>query len=106
MSSLLTDPDNGGAFGAALRWAFGRSWRTTIAAWGALAATLISAVAAMSDAPHPIVKWAPIVGQFLMAAGLMITKDARVTGLDRPPPASPPPPGPMLVPDAAPPKDP
>lgn len=84
MTSFAFDPDNGGAIGRTLRWIFGRSWRTSVLGLIAFVSTIITAAAAMQDAPSPVVKWAPLAAQALTALAVMITKDARIHGEDRP----------------------
>lgn len=81
---VLLDPDNGGAVGRFLRWAFGRSWRTTVLGLLSLSSTFLMAVSATQDAPGPVARWAPVLAQGLTAAAVMLTKDAKISGVDRP----------------------
>ena len=77
------DPD--GALDRLMRWAFGRSWRTGLAGFAVLGNTVVVAVnVAVPGTVPPI---AVAVGAALAGAatgiGLMLAKDARVSGLPK-----------------------
>jgi hypothetical protein len=77
--------DDGGAVGRALTHVFGRSYRTTIAG---VCATIAGGIVAVGTAlpgfvPHQAVVIAAALAPIFGGAGLLVSKDARVSGLPK-----------------------
>lgn len=81
--SVLVPGSDEGLLIAFLRKWLGRSWKTSLAGWASLAGTMITAIATVVESPG-VLKWAPIAVQGLMSLGIMLSKDANVSGANRP----------------------
>jgi hypothetical protein len=69
--------DDGGAVGRFLSRIFGRSYRTTIAG----VVTVLAQGVALAPGMHPdVAHWAQVLAGLASGAGLLIAKDARVSG--------------------------
>lgn len=77
--------DDGGIVGGFFAKLFGRNYRTTLAGAGATIAASVVAVNAAAPGliPHEVVTVASVAGAFLSGAGLIVAKDARVSGLPK-----------------------
>lgn len=69
--------DDGGAVGRFLARIFGRSYRTTIAG---VVTVLAQGVALAPGMPPDVAHWAQVLAGLASGAGLLIAKDARVSG--------------------------
>lgn len=74
--------DDGGAIGRVLTGIFGRSYRTTIAGIVATASAAVLGIGAAAPhmVPHQLMLIASVVGPLLGGAGLIVAKDARISG--------------------------
>lgn len=83
-SETLAPANPLGAVGKALEFLFGRSYRTTLAGWAAVACGAIVALnAAGVHEPRALVAAATALGPLVGGAGLLVAKDSRVTGLPK-----------------------
>jgi hypothetical protein len=69
--------DDGGIVGRFLSRIFGRSYRTTIAG---VVTVLAQGVALAPGVPPEVAHWAQVLAGLASGAGLLIAKDARVSG--------------------------
>jgi hypothetical protein len=69
--------DDGGIVGRFLSRIFGRSYRTTIAG---VVTVLAQGVALAPGVPLEVAHWAQVLAGLASGAGLLIAKDARVSG--------------------------
>jgi hypothetical protein len=80
MDNQAHNHDDDGAIGAFLRRIFGRSYRTTIAG----IVTVVAQGVALAPGVDPsVAHWAQVIAGLASGAGLLIAKDARVSGAPR-----------------------
>lgn len=83
---MSDNTNQGWLLDSALTKVFGPSYRTTLAGWAALACAVTIGVdtAAPHTLPHLAVVVAGVLGPLVGGAGLIVAKDARVTGGTKP----------------------
>jgi hypothetical protein len=80
MDNKTHTDDDDGAIGAFLHRIFGRSYRTTIAG----IVTVVAQGVALAPGVDPsVAHWAQVIAGLASGAGLLIAKDARVSGAPR-----------------------
>lgn len=63
---------------------FGRSWRTQLAGFASLGCGTVTALGAVDDLlPHKLVIAAGAMAPLIAGAGLLVAKDAKVSGLPK-----------------------